>query len=350
MKVLREGFTTGSCAAAAALACCLWQRDGQCPNQVRITVPEGREYVPEILPHPDGSCGVLKDSGDDPDITKGMEVVAHVELLPYDGDIGFCAGEGVGTITEQGLKIPCGQPAINPVPRQMIADAVRSVYGDRAARVTISIPGGREIAKKTFNPRLGIVGGLSVLGTSGVVRPMSEEALKDSLYAELKMRALQGRDHLIFTFGNQGEESMHALYPEMCIVQVSNYLGFMLDSALELGIKRILIGGHPGKLAKVAAGLMQTHSRTGDARREAIVTQLALMGAPVPLMEDVYAAVTTDAAMELIHAAGCDGVWNQLAQAAQRYCSLRVRGEIQIEIVFVDGRGSVLGRCVEEDQ
>ena len=350
MKKLREGFTTGSCAAAAALACCLWQRDGACPNQVRITVPEGREYVPEIIPHPDGSCGVIKDSGDDPDITKGMEIVAHVELLSHDGEIEFCAGEGVGTITEQGLKIPCGQPAINPVPRKMIVQAVRSVYGSRAARVTISIPDGREIAKKTFNPRLGIVGGLSVLGTSGVVRPMSEEALKDSLYAELRMRALQGRDHLIFTFGNQGEESMHALYPEMCIVQVSNYLGFMLDSALELGIKRILIGGHPGKLAKVAAGLMQTHSHTGDARREAIVTQLALMGAPVPLMEEVYAAVTTDAAMELIHAAGYDGVWNCLAQAAQRYCSLRVRGEIQIEIVLVDGHGSVLGRCVEEDQ
>ena len=169
---------TGSCAAAAALACCLWQRDGACPNQVRITVPEGRDYVPEILPHPDGSCGVLKDSGDDPDITKGMEVVARVEILPVEGEIEFCAGEGVGTITQDGLKIPRGQAAINPVPRQMISDAVRSVYPNRAARVTISIPGGREIAKKTFNPRLGIVGGLSILGTSGVVRPMSEEALK----------------------------------------------------------------------------------------------------------------------------------------------------------------------------
>ena len=132
-------------------------------------------------------------------------------------------------------------------------------------------------------------------------------------------------------------------------MQVSNYLGFMLDSALELGIRRILIGGHPGKLAKVAAGLMQTHSHTGDARREAIVTQLALMGAPISLMEKVYASVTTDAAMELIHAAGCDGVWSRLARAAQRYCSLRVRGEIQIEIVFVDGHGSVLGRCVEDE-
>lgn len=349
MKKLREGFTTGSCAAAAALACCLWLRDGSCPRQVRITVPEGRDYIPEILSHPDGSCGVIKDSGDDPDITRGMEIVARVELLPGDGEIEFCAGEGVGTVTEDGLKIPRGGAAINPVPRQMIAEAVRSVWGERAARVTVSIPGGREIAKKTFNPRLGIQGGLSVLGTSGIVRPMSEEALKDSLYAELRMRALQGRDSLVFTFGNQGEEVMRGLYPDACIVQVSNEIGFMLDSALELGVKRLLIGGHPGKLAKVAAGLMQTHSHTGDARREAIVTQLALMGAPVSLMEQVYGVITTDAAMELIHGAGYDGVWNRLARAAQRYCSLRVRGEIQIDIVFADARGAVLGSCTQEE-
>lgn len=349
MKELREGFTTGSCAAAAALACCLWLRDGCCPNQVSITVPEGRSYVPEIIAHPDGSCGVLKDSGDDPDITKGMEIISRVELLPGDGEIEFCAGEGVGAVTEDGLKVPRGQAAINPVPRRMISGAVRSVWGKRAARVTVSIPGGREVAKKTFNPRLGIVGGLSILGTSGIVRPMSEEALKDSLYAELKMRALQGHRSLIFTFGNQGEDALRALYPEGCIVQVSNYIGFMLDSALELGIRHLLIGGHPGKMAKVAAGLMQTHSRTGDARREAIVTQLALMGAPVELMERVYACVTTDAAMELIHAANLDGVWNRIARAAQRYCSLRVRGEIEIETVLTDGRGRPLGRCAKED-
>ena len=120
MKALRESFTTGSCAAAAALACCLWMRDGICPEQVCITVPEGRQYAPEILPHPDGSCGVIKDSGDDPDITRGMEIVARVELLPGDGEIRFCAGDGVGVVTEDGLKVPKGEPAINPVPRQMI--------------------------------------------------------------------------------------------------------------------------------------------------------------------------------------------------------------------------------------
>ena len=350
MKKLREGFTTGSCAAAAALACCLWQRDGSCPRQVEITVPEGRRYAPEIIAHADGSCGVIKDSGDDPDITKGMEIVAHVAVLAEDGAIRFRAGQGVGTITEPGLKLPVGEVAINPVPRQMIERAVRSVYGERAAEVTVSIPGGEEIARKTFNPRLGIQNGLSILGTSGVVRPMSEEALKDSLYAELKMRAEQGRRMLLFTFGNQGEEAMRRLYPEMCIVQVSNEIGFMLDAALELGVEHLLIGGHPGKLAKVAAGVMQTHSRTADARREAIATQLALMGAPVELLRGVCESVTTDAAMALIHAAGWDEVWNRLARAARRYCRLRVREMIGISIVFVNGRGDVLGRCMEDEE
>ena len=162
MSGKREGFTTGSCAAAAALACCLWLRDGRCPQQVKITVPGGKDYIPEILPHSDGSCGVIKDSGDDPDITKGMEIIAKVELLDDDGDIKFVGGEGVGTVTEPGLKVSVGEPAINPVPRSMIEKSVRSVFGDRAARVTVSIPGGREIARRTFNPRLGIKDGLSV--------------------------------------------------------------------------------------------------------------------------------------------------------------------------------------------
>ena len=347
MKALREGFTTGSCAAAAALACCLWKRDGVCPERVSIVVPEGRTYAPEIAAHEDGRCGVIKDSGDDPDITNGMEVIAAVDLAEGEGGISFRAGEGVGVVTQPGLKIPVGEAAINPVPRRMIEDAVRSVYPTRAACVTVSIPGGEEIAKKTFNPRLGIEGGLSVLGTSGIVRPMSEEALKDSLVEELKMRVAQGHAHLIYTFGNQGEEAMRALFPGLPVVQVSNEIGFMLDAAAELGVARVLLGGHPGKLAKVAAGVMQTHSHTADGRREAIVTQLALMAAPLGLIEAVYAGNTTDAAIAAIRAAGFDAVWDRLAAAAQRYCSLRVRGKMRIDVAFVDGQGRLLGRFDE---
>ena len=349
MTALREGFTTGSCAAAAALACCLWMRDGVCPARVSIVVPAGRTYAPEIVPHAPYVCGVIKDSGDDPDITKGMEIIAKVELLDGDGDIKFVGGEGVGTVTEPGLKVGVGEPAINPVPRSMIEKSVRSVFGDRAARVIVSIPGGREIARRTFNPRLGIKDGLSVLGTTGIVRPMSAEALRDSLYVELKMRVSQGKDPILFTFGNQGEKALQPHFPDVCVVQVSNEIGFMLDSARDLGVKHLIIGGHPGKLAKIAAGVMQTHSHTADGRREAIVTQLAFMSAPMELMKAVYAGVTTDVAVKLIDEAGLNEVWDHVAEAARRYCLERVRHEMKIDVVVATATGEILGKCMEEE-
>ena len=347
MKRLREGFTTGSCAAAAALACCLWQRDGQCPDRVCIIVPEGRTFTPAVIPHPDGRCGVIKDSGDDPDITHGIEIIADVKLLDGEGELIFCAGEGVGVVTEDGLKVPAGEPAINPVPRKSIGDAVRSVFGARAARVTISAPGGERIAEKTFNPRLGIAGGISILGTSGIVRPMSDEALREAMYLELRMRVSQGKRDIVFAFGNQGEEALRRLFPDSCIVQISNEVGFMLDSALELGVHSILLGGHPGKLSKVAAGLMQTHSKYGDARMEAIITHLARMGAPTELVERVYASKTTESAAAIIREAGYSGVWNRMARAAQRYCSLRVRHEVGIDVVYLDTEGRIIGSTME---
>ena len=347
MEKLREGFTTGSCAAAAALACCLWQRDGVCPEAVELEVPGGKVYRPQILAHEDGSCGIIKDSGDDPDITNGMEVRAKVEVSCADGPVLFLRGEGIGVVTQKGLKIPAGEPAINPVPRQMIEEAVRSVFGSRAARVTVSIPGGEEIAKKTFNPRLGIEGGLSVLGTTGILRPMSLEALRDSLYVELKMRREQGSKALAFTFGNQGEAALQTAGCRLPVVQVSNEIGFMLDSAKELGIEYLLVSGHPGKMTKIAAGIMQTHSQTADGRKEAIITQLALMGAPQKLCEQVYSCVTTDSAAEFIHAAGFDGVWDRIAKAACEYMRFRVREAIEIETMVTDYEGTVMGRYPE---
>lgn len=349
MRMLREGFTTGSCAAAAALASCLWQREGRCPAQVELRVPEGRSFSPEIIPYSDYACGVVKDAGDDPDITNGMVVIARVTPWEQEGPIIFCAGKGVGVVTERGLKVAQGEPAINPVPRSMIENAVRSVFGQRGARVEVSIPGGEEIADRTFNPRLGIRGGLSILGTSGIVRPMSEEALKASLYAELQMRARQGVRILALTFGNQGEAAVRQAFPGLCVVQASNEMGFMLDSALELGLEQVLIAGHPGKLVKLSAGVMQTHSRTADARREVIVAHLALMGAPVALLERVMSDITTDAAIAQIHLAGFDGVWNRLARAARDYCSQRVRNSLGISVVFLEPDGNVLGKYMEAE-
>ena len=341
---MREGFTTGSCAAAAALASCLWRRDGECPARVQIVVPEGRSFAPDILAREDFTCGIVKDAGDDPDITNDCEVRARVDIGESDGGISFRAGEGVGILTEPGLKLRVGEAAINPVPREMIAHAVRSVYGAREAVVTVSVAGGAELAKKTFNPRLGVVGGISILGTSGIVRPMSEEALTESVALELSMRRAQGAERLALVFGNQGEAAVRRLYPALPAVQMSNFVGFALDEAAKLGFSRLLVAGHPGKLSKLSAGVMQTHSRYADARREPMIARLALMGADADVLRRVYDCLTTEAAVGVIAESGLGGVWNHMADAAQDYCEARLRGAVEVDILFLDGDGLPLGR------
>ena len=343
MKTLREGFTTGSCAAACALASCLWQRDEECPERVEITVPAGKKYAPEIFPLSPFRCAVVKDSGDDPDVTGGSRVWAQVEMRPENGPILFRAGEGVGTVTKPGLKLPVGEAAINPVPRQMIAEAVRSVFGPRGACVTVGIEGGVELAKKTFNPRLGVEGGLSVLGTTGVVRPMSEEALTDTIRLEMSVRREEGKKELGLVFGSQGEEALTRLGTGLACVQISNFVGFSLDAAAEMGFERVLLAGQPGKLVKVSGGSMQTHSRYGDGRRETLCAHLALMGAPAELLHKVMASVTLDGVIGDVEAAGYRGVWERLCRAARDYCQARVRGEMAVDTLMLDGQGHVLG-------
>lgn len=339
---MKEGFTTGACAAAAALASCLTRRAGECPPRVEIVLPDGRSFKPEILPHDDFTCGVIKDAGDDPDITNGCEVCARVEPGERQGPVTFRAGEGVGVVTGPGLKLPPGEAAVNPGPRVMIERAVRSVFGSQSAMVTVSIPGGEALARKTFNPRLGIEGGLSILGTTGVVRPMSEDALKETIQLELRVHRTKGREALALTFGSQGEEALKRAFPGIPAAQMSNFVGFALDEAARLGFRRLLIAGHPGKLVKVSAGVMQTHNLYADARREAVITALARMGAPWALVESVHGCPTTEAMVDAIRDARYQAVWDRLADAAVTYCEARIRGAMEIDAVFLDG-GEILG-------
>jgi cobalt-precorrin-5B (C1)-methyltransferase len=334
---MREGFTTGACAAAAALASCLWRRDGECPECVEIELPGGRTFRPEVRPHAGHWCGVVKDAGDDPDITDGCEVRVLVEPGNLDGAIVFLAGQGVGVVLLPGLKLPVGEAAINPIPRMMIERAVRLVIGGKSAVVTVSIPGGASLAEKTFNPRLGISGGLSILGTTGIVRPMSDEALRETIALELSVRRAAGVDALALTFGSQGEAAIKRAFPDVPVAQVSNFVGFALDEAARLGFRRLLIAGHPGKLVKVSAGVMQTHNLYADARREAVVTALARRGAPWALVERVYGCPTTEAMVEAIHGAKIQAVWDALADAAGQYCEARVRGAVEIDAAFLNG-------------
>jgi cobalt-precorrin-5B (C1)-methyltransferase len=342
---LREGFTTGSCAAAAAQASAIRQLRGRTPRSVRITTPSGKVLDLDIVELNYPVCGVVKDAGDDPDITNGMTVTASVEIGESDGPVSFAAGEGVGTVTRAGLKVPAGEPAVNPVPRQMIEKAVREVIGSRSARVTVSIPGGREKAEHTFNPRLGIAGGLSVLGTTGIVRPYNLESVYESFTLELNTFAVERKEIIGLTFGNTGENAMRKAYALKghCIMQVGNYIGYILDEALRLKFRRVLLCGHPGKLLKVAAGTFDTYNRTGDGRREALCTHAALAGCPSPLIRKLYDCSTTENAITILKEENLGFLWTNIAEVTAERCRERMFGGLAVETAFIDNSGVILG-------
>lgn len=341
----REGYTTGTCAAAAAKAAAMWVLYGTPPDFVGIETPSGKTLSLEVVRIEPGVCGIVKDSGDDPDATNGMTVQAKVVLEDGCGDIAFEAGAGVGTVTLPGLKVAPGEPAINPVPREMIKKEVRSVIGERAARVVISVPGGEETAKRTFNPRLGVTGGISILGTSGIVRPMNEQSIFDSLTLELNTHAAAGEKIIAVSFGNTGEASLRKAYAigGRCVMQAGNYIGYLLDEAVRLGFKKILLAGHPGKLLKIAAGTFNTHNRTGDGRREALCTQAAIAGADAETVKSLYESSTTETAMEIIREKNMDFIWNILADVTAKRCSDRSFGEFETAAAYIDNNGHILG-------
>ncbi len=344
-RELREGYSTGSCAAAAAKAAAIRALGRPCPASAEITTPEERRFTLPVIDCEDGGCGVIKDAGDDPDSTDGILIKAAVEILPEPGAVSFIAGEGVGTVTLPGRKVPAGEPAINPVPRAMIERAVREVIGARGARVTISAPAGKEVAKRTFNPRLGIVGGISILGTSGRVKPMNEASLLESLTLELNTHAAEGREAIAVAFAGTGEEALRKAYGirNRAVVQCGNYIGHLLDESARLGLRRLLIGGHPGKLLKVSAGSFNTHNRTGGGAKEALCAQAAIAGATAGTVKALYECPTTEEAMRLVREEGLDFLWERLARVTGKRCEERAFGEITAAVAFIDNGGNILG-------
>ncbi len=348
-KRLREGVTTGACAAAAAKAAAVRALTGACPARVEVEGPTGRRFVLDVLPLPDGGCGVVKDAGDDIDATNGLTVCAAVALEDGPGPVTFAAGPGVGTVTLPGLKVPPGEPAINPAPRAMIERAVRDAAGVRGARVTVSVPGGEAVAKRTFNPRLGVEGGISILGTSGVVRPMDESAILESLTLELNILRSLGCEDLVLTFGTTGEAALRRAWgiEGRCVIQTGNYPGHVLDEAARLGFRRGLFCGHPGKLLKVAAGSFNTHNRVADGRLEALCTHAALAGADRDTVRRLYESRTTENALELLREERLDALWSlwdRLAEVVARRCTDRSFGELPVAAAFIDNSGTILGR------
>lgn len=351
-KRMRCGYTTGTCAAAATRAAAELLLHGTLVPAVTVSTPSGTDVVVEIEEHEAGDgwaqCAVQKDAGDDPDVTDGVLVYARVERSAEPG-VRIDGGVGVGRVTAEGLDQPVGAAAINSTPRRMIAEqAEAALQADGAGLlVTISIPAGVELAAKTFNPRLGIEGGISVLGTSGVVRPMSEDALISSI--ELQMRTLRARGEtsVLVVPGNYGSDFARAQLQldTTDAVSCSNYFGATIDAASMLGFERMLIVGHIGKMAKVAGGIMNTHSRVADCRVEVLAAHAALAGAPQDAVRQVMAAATTDAAIEALAACGIrEAAMASLVRGLASKLDNRASGALKVEAVVFSNAHGILGQ------
>lgn len=356
-KKLRYGYTTGSCAAAASKAAAAMLLSGKEISYVELHTPKGIDLRLEVLDisREDNavSCAIQKDGGDDPDVTNGILIYAKVSREPADeAQIIIDGGIGVGRVTKPGLEQPVGAAAINKVPRQMIRENLEAVceqyhYHGKLS-VVISIPSGVELAAKTFNPRLGIVGGISVLGTSGIVEPMSEQALIDTIRVEMRQKLANGMEYLLVVPGNYGIDFLdqygHGLQLEDA-VKCSNFVGEALDAAVEFGAKGVLLVGHIGKFVKLAGGIMNTHSHNADARMELLTVHAALLGAPVELLQKMMECVTTDDALKYLKEADLmEPVMDRIMEKMEFYVNQRAQHQLELGVITFSNVFGILGQ------
>ena len=359
-KNLRCGYTTGSCATAAAKAAATMLLTGERVATVRIDTPKGvvleLEPLEVELAEQYVSCAIRKDSGDDPDDTNGVLVFAKVEKVAEPG-VHIEGGVGVGRVTKPGLACAVGGPAINPTPRRMITAEVGSVMEQagysEGLLVTISIPEGVEIAKKTFNPRLGIIGGLSVLGTSGIVEPMSEKALIETMYVEMRAQKARGNKHLLVFFGNYGEDFTRDVMQLDLegAVTCSNFVGELLDYAVFLGFETLFLIGHSGKLVKLAQGVMNTHSKYADCRTELFALEAMFHGASIEVGQEIYHCLTTDEVTKILKREQIfEPVMDKVTERIDFYMQHRVHGKIKTAAFMFSNVYGILGKTKAADE
>lgn len=345
----RTGYTTGSCAAGAAKVACLLLKGEEPPHYVAIKLPDSSDLLMPVSKHEKDNfwarAAILKDGGDDPDITHGLEILVSVRVLAPQGKIHLNGGRGVGTVTKKGLAVTVGEPAINPVPRRMIEQAVREIFPHEELEVLVEVPEGEKVANHTLNPRLGIVGGISILGTSGIVRPMSEEAFKASILPELDQAVAFGYKTIILTPGNYGyrvaTESMKV--PPEAVVQMSNFVGYLLEEAAYRKIERIVLLGHIGKLIKVAGGIFHTHNRVADARSEILLAHAALNGVAGDNLQNLAEYPTIEGAVEELLKLGQQSFLHGLAARASQRAEAYLHHQVQVGTVFTLLSGRFIG-------
>ncbi len=349
-KELRCGYTTGSCATAAAKACAIMLLSEEVVDVVIIDTPKGARLtlqVEDIVKQRDWvSCSISKDAGDDPDVTNGIRISARVERI-LNG-IQIDGGTGVGRVTKEGLACAVGEAAINPIPKQMITKTLKQVsqkYNYNGGfSVVISAENGEKIAKKTFNPRLGIVGGISILGTSGIVEPMSEKAIIETIRLEIDSKIFKNSEYLLISPGNYGRDfALKEFGLDIDLgVKCSNFIGEAIDYAAYKKVKNILLIGHAGKLCKIAGGIMNTHSRVADCRCEIFAAHSALAGASQEQVEQIMKSITTDEIGGLLQKFKIDNqVYESILKKTEYYLNQRVAFNCRIEVIMFTKQGEV---------
>ena len=353
-KKLRLGYTTGSCAAAAAKAAAVMLLTGRRLETVALLTPKGIRLELEVREVETGpgyvSCAIAKDAGDDPDVTGGAFIFARVSRREEPGIV-IDGGPGVGRVTKPGLDQPVGAAAINSVPRRMIRENLEEACAladwSGGLEAVISVPEGERLAKKTFNPRLGIAGGISILGTTGIVEPMSDGALVSTIRAELSQRRAAGDRYVLLTPGNYGSEFIRdglGLDPALA-VQTSNFIGDALDLCRELGFSGALLVGHVGKLVKLAGGMLNTHSRWGDCRMEILAAHAGAAGAPPERLGVLLECAACDDALRILREAGVyRETLERVTRRAAFHLSARAGEDLEVGTVLFSKVYGILGR------
>ena len=366
---MRFGYTTGSCATAAAKAAAIGLFTGNIPDEVEIDTPASVKLRLKIhhrrLSADETACAVQKDAGDDPDVTNGCYVHAKVKRI-FTQTIEIDGGEGVGRVTKPGLQVPVGHAAINPVPRRMIEGAVKEVIGNGCGlKIVISVPDGKALGEKTFNPKLGILGGISIIGTTGIVRPMSEDAFKTSLLCGLDIAKGIGYETVVLVPGSLGERSFLNLFniPKDQVIQISNFVGFMLTAAGQRNFKRIILAGHPGKLAKLLRGDFQTHSAVSRPANDILIDiieqqvqnegsgvggQKAEARLPNAILNHLKEVSTVEGIVELLREYKYLSIMDKVAEKVETkvlefYRDKQPFPALEVGVILFDMKGSIIG-------
>jgi cobalt-precorrin-5B (C1)-methyltransferase len=343
---LRSGWTTGTCASAAAKAAAVGLVSGTVPDEIEVGLPNGNRVsfgvVAGRASAEVASAVVVKDAGDDPDCTDGAQMTAEVRAGVTSGGTTLGAGPGVGTITKLGLGLPVGAPAINAVPRKMILAALAEVT-ERPLDVTFSVPGGEQMAEKTTNARLGIVGGISILGTTGIVRPFSTAAYRASVVQQIDVAAAQGEQVIVLATGHRSEMAANALLPdldEVCFVEVGDFTGIALRQAAKRHMTKCHLVAMAGKITKLAAGVMMTHFHRSEVDTELLAALAQEAGAPEVVVAAARATATARHFFEVCVAEGAVAPLHLLCQRAKAACEAHTGGTLPVQVWMVDFEGS----------